>query len=84
MCVHFAPSVSPRQPITSLITLQVITREITEDEYNRLWATNVAGTFNFSKRLAPLINEGEQRCRHLLPGTLRAGHGHCMLVPAAF
>ena len=36
----------------------MITTEITEDEYNRLWATNVAGTFNFSKRLAPLINEG--------------------------
>jgi NAD(P)-dependent dehydrogenase (short-subunit alcohol dehydrogenase family) len=38
--------------------MMVITTEITEEEYNRLWATNVAGTFNFSKRLAPLINEG--------------------------
>ena len=39
-----------------------MTTDITEKEYNRLWATNVAGTFNFSKRLTPLINEGEQRC----------------------
>ncbi len=59
----------------------MITTEITEDEYNRLWATNVAGTFNFSKRMAPLINEGERRycrpltaARVLLTGTWRAEH----------
>ena len=44
--------------------MQVITTEATEDEYNRLWATNVAGTFNFTKRVAPLINEGERRYQH--------------------
>jgi len=27
-------------------------------EYNRLWETNVVGTFLISKRLAPLINKG--------------------------
>ena len=43
--------------------MQVITTEVTEDEWKRLWATNVAGTFNFSKRLAPLINEGERQYR---------------------
>ncbi len=32
--------------------------ELTEGEYNRLWATNVKGTFELSQRLVPLINEG--------------------------
>ena len=46
----------------ALSRAQVITAEKTEDEYNRLWATNVKGTFDFSKRLAPLINEGVPSC----------------------
>ena len=37
---------------------QVITGEVTEEEYNRLWATNMAGSFGLSKRLATVINEG--------------------------
>ncbi len=41
--------------------MQVITTDITEDEWRRLWATNVAGTFSFSKRLARLINEGKRQ-----------------------
>ena len=37
---------------------QVNSTEITEGEWDRLWATNVKGTFELSQRLAPLINEG--------------------------
>ena len=37
---------------------QVNSMEITEGEYDRLWATNVKGTFELSQRLVPLINEG--------------------------
>ena len=56
--------------------VQVITTEKSEDEYNRLWATNVKGTFDFSYRLAPLINEGALlrssscgvRGQHAMPG----------------
>ena len=47
---------------------QVITTEKSEDEFNRLWATNVKGTFGFSKRLAPLINEGMSRYIRCPPG----------------
>ena len=43
--------------------MQVNTTEVTEEEFNRLWATNVRGTFDFSKRLAPLINEGAPQRR---------------------
>ena len=34
------------------------TGERSEGEYNRLWETNVVGTFLISKRLAPLMNKG--------------------------
>ncbi len=34
------------------------TQEVSEEEYKRLWATNVIGLFSVTKRLAPLINEG--------------------------
>ncbi len=37
---------------------QVNSMELTEGEYERLWATNVKGTFELSRRLVPLINEG--------------------------
>jgi len=37
---------------------QVTTGERSEAEYNRLWETNVVGTFLISKRLAPLMNKG--------------------------
>ena len=39
-------------------SLQIATTEVTEQEYNRLWATNVAGLFNLTARLTPLISEG--------------------------
>ncbi len=42
----------------TLLRAQVITGEVTEDEYNRLWATNMAGSFGLRKRLATVINEG--------------------------
>ena len=44
--------------------MQVTTGERSEAEYNRLWETNVVGTFLISKRLAPLMNKGAplQRC----------------------
>ncbi len=41
-----------------LLPAQVITGELTEEEYNRLWETNMAGSFGLSKRLATVINEG--------------------------
>ena len=49
--------------------VQVSTTEITEDEFKRLWATNVVGPFTMSARLTPLINEGARllRCASLEP-----------------
>ena len=37
------------------------TQEVSEEEFKRLWATNVVGLFGVTKRLAPLINEGAAR-----------------------
>jgi NAD(P)-dependent dehydrogenase (short-subunit alcohol dehydrogenase family) len=39
-------------------SVQVMTTETTEEEYNRLWATNVVGLFDVTARLTPLITEG--------------------------
>ena len=41
-----------------LLRAQVITGEVTKEEYDRLWATNMTGSFGLSKRLATVINEG--------------------------
>ena len=38
--------------------LQVSTQEVSEEEFKRVWATNVIGLFNFSRALAPIIAEG--------------------------
>ncbi len=34
------------------------TGERSEAEYDRLWTTNVKGTFLISQRLAPIMNKG--------------------------
>ena len=50
-----------------LLRVQVITGKVTEDEYDRLWATNVKGSFDLSKRLATVINEGALRQHRMRP-----------------
>ena len=44
--------------MTGREAVQVTTGDRTEAEYNRLWTTNVIGTFFITKRLAPLMNKG--------------------------
>ncbi len=47
---------------------QVSTQDVNEEEFQRLWATNVTGLFSLTKRLAPLINEGAtHHCADLGP-----------------
>ena len=38
--------------------MQVSTTEVSEAEFNRLWATNVVGLFDVTAHVTPLINEG--------------------------